>query len=243
MSEMPNRVMTLHAFLLPAERKAKVPTIPAPAECSRWIPGTDMDWQDNGMPQRRATHRYWLGVWNSSDDADAFMSNAGQFFGALSDAEDAWHAKLLPYMHRGTLQWGDLSSPPNVFGGFHAKPAAACPILLMTSVKPRRELDKAILFGNTVSEVRRTVQKADGLILEMLLLTSDFENFDGGTLTLWKNEMSALNWAYRGDAHKHAMKLDHEKDLMERSSFARFAVDKSIGTWNGVAPLPDLSIG
>lgn len=237
MSEIPNRVMTLHAFLLPAERTAKVPKMPMPVECSLWIPGTDMDWQEDGVPQRRPRHRYWIAVWNSSDDADAFIANVGQFFGQLADAEDAWHAKLLPYMHRGALRWGDLSSPPNVFGGFHKKPAAECPVLIMTTVKRRSEPDKAILFGNTVNEVRTSVQKVDGLILEMLLLTSDFENFDGGTLTLWKDETSALNWAYRGEAHKHAMGLHQEKDLMERSSFARFAVEKSIGTWNGMAPL------
>ena len=241
MSQLANSVMTLHAFLLPQERNVKTLDLPTPSKCSLWIPATDMDWQDNGLPQRRSTHRYWLAIWNDPGDADLFMANAAQFFAAMADAKDAWHAKLLPYMHRGALHWDELSSPPNVFDGFHAKPAADCPILVMTTVKRRSEVDKATLFGNTVTDVRSTLQKADGLLVEMLMLTLDFERFDGGTLTLWKNEASAVKWAYQGQAHKHAMELDKERDLMERSSFARFAVEKSIGTWNGAEPLAGLS--
>ena len=54
------------------------------------------------------------------------------------------------------------------------------------------------------------------------------------TFSIWENEDKLKNFAYRGKEHNKAIQLTRSRDWYSEEMFARFAIVKSIGSWQGM---------
>lgn len=60
------------------------------------------------------------------------------------------------------------------------------------------------------------------------------------TFSLWKDKESLMAYAYQSKEHKKAIEKTKILNWYKEESFSRFQPYKSLGTWDGINPLPDL---
>ncbi len=61
------------------------------------------------------------------------------------------------------------------------------------------------------------------------------------TFSLWRDKESLMEFAYASKEHQSAIKQTRELQWYKEELFSRFQPYRSIGEWNGIQQLPDLS--
>jgi len=77
-----------------------------------------------------------------------------------------------------------------------------------------------------------------GLILTKGIGETPF--FQMATFSLWENKESLNRFAYQSQQHKIAIEKTKSVGWYSEELFSRFQPYRSIGTWNGLNPLPEL---
>lgn len=60
------------------------------------------------------------------------------------------------------------------------------------------------------------------------------------TFSIWRDKASLMDFAYKSKEHKTAIKKTRELDWYKEELFSRFQPYKSVGSWKGENPLPEL---
>jgi heme-degrading monooxygenase HmoA len=82
-----------------------------------------------------------------------------------------------------------------------ARPAAEASIVTITTFGVARQRDAFRGFGQRLHEVRAALRTAPGLRAEFELNAVEPAFADPCTVTLWRSEADAMNWAYRQAPH------------------------------------------
>ncbi|GGK68875.1 hypothetical protein GCM10011405_16270 [Rufibacter glacialis] len=117
----------------------------------------------------------------------------------------------------------------------HPAPAGV-PIAVLT--RATIKLTKAIDFWRHVPQASASLDQATGLIASIGLGEAPF--LRQATFSLWKDEASMKEYAYRMAAHREVVKNTRSRGWYAEELFARFTPLSSKGTWNGVDPLAGL---
>ena len=84
--------------------------------------------------------------------------------------------------------------------------------------------------------VRASMVSVDGLHSRQIFNVPRFAD-DTVTATFWRDDAAVPAFAYRDSEHKSQMDRYRELGTADRTSFTRFRVLESQGSWNGSDPL------
>lgn len=213
--------LSLHSARFSAEPRRAVPGEEAPARSTIFLSGTDAEYPESGIPERRKRECHWLGVWNEQEEVDRFLSSPTAHIPRLADAESFWGLKLIPYMRRGAEIF-----PLELHG---ARPLRDESIVIITSIGPYSSYSDVAVAGQRARRARQTLSQTDGLMHELVLIP--YPPTDLFTITAWRNEHAAQAWAYRGESHRSAVDFHKTASETARVSFTRCLIGASFGDW------------
>ncbi len=213
--------LSLHSARFSSEPRRATKGEDAPSGSPFFLSGTEAEYPESGIPERRKKQYHWLGVWNDEAEVDGFFSSVQAHIPRLSDPESFWGLKLIPYMRRGAEIFSIEVS--------ETKPAREEPTVIITSLGPySREIDAAVV-GQRASYARGTLSQTDGLLQELVLIP--FSPTDLCTVAAWANERAAQAWAYRSESHRSAIDFHKTTSEKARVSFTRCRIDATFGDW------------
>lgn len=164
--------------------------------------------------------------WTSREAARGFdHSPAPRRWQARSD--ESWHAVLRPLASRGT--WS-RHRPFDVQPGAWDGPVAA---VTRARIAPRR----AVAFWRAVPPVAADLAYRPGLCAAFGLGEAPLGV--QGTFSLWRDAAALHAYAYRGEAHRAAIRQTAARRWYAEELFARFAVLSAAGSLDGRDPLAD----
>lgn len=156
----------------------------------------------------------------------------------LSRATEAWHALLLPIANRGECNHLDPANP-----GLMLEPAASDPggplVVLTTAgyiIGPDLDVARVIDFRQNADAVRDTVAAMPGNLARQVF-TPHVYGQDGFTATVWRDDKAMMAYAYRPSRHRTEMERYKTEHTADRTSFSRFRVLATKGTWEGQCPI------
>ena len=91
-------------------------------------------------------------------------------------------------------------------------------------------------FGAGVLAVRASMTGVAGLRSQQSFFFPRVLECDPLTLTFWRDEASIRAFAYGQGSHRRQLDRHRAEGLADRTSFTRFRVVGSAGTWYGVDP-------
>lgn len=226
------RMFTLVSARFPAPLSAGADASGHPAGAALALAGTEVDWQETGLPRRRRDIRTWIAVWPDAESGRAFLAARQAAIPLLSQAVESWAALLQPFATHGTANWAQEGEMRAIFPDAGPKPDAGRPVFVMTTLGIGQQGEGMIAFGRGVRAVRAAFAANPAVILEQQLLP-DLPMIDAPTLSLWRDTAAVVAAAYRSEPHRSAMQIATHPDLA-RGSFTRMAPLALEGSWNGV---------
>lgn len=99
---------------------------------------------------------------------------------------------------------------------------------------PNVDLERIKDFVRNVERIREWMGAADGLFFRHVFKPAGDPAEDGFTISVWRDEDSMMNFAYRPGTHRE--QLDRYKALRtaDRASFTRCRAVRISGQWEGV---------
>ena len=207
-----------------------------PSGASSWKIGAD---GPPGPDIQRLPTPIWaaLGLYETRAAAEHAVDEPLLFMPFLERAEESWHALLQPFAHRGECNHLDPSKPGELFEIEGDDPGG--PLMVMTSagfnLGPDLDLGRVLDFRRNVDRAREQADGADGN-LGHRVFTPHVPGEDGVTMTLWRDEAALFKFAYRPGLHRSLLDRHKVEPMADRSSFTRFRVLKSFGSWEGRDP-------
>ncbi|MEI7655637.1 MAG: monooxygenase [Actinomycetes bacterium] len=148
--------------------------------------------------------------------------------------EESLHLRLRPLVSRGSWAGhepfadGSSSKPSDAGGSPMNGPIAAITRARVKARYWRR-------FNSEVPPVSTDLHRNPDLLAAIGI--GEYPVGLQGTFSIWRNSAAINAFAYRADAHKHAIDLTSRLDWYAEEMFTRFAVESAEGTLKGVNPL------
>jgi len=186
----------------------------------------------------RSTLAYTLvvfGLHDSEASAQELIERRLQVAPWLSDAKETCALTLRPFRHFGEANFLGPAGP--VFEVETPEHDKQSPLVIVTSAgwdsAEGEALERIIRFSEHVGAVRISMGGAAGLLAQHSFGFAGGLATDGITVTFWRDVASAMAFAYGAGLHRTQVKVQREELYGDRTSFTRFAVLSSEGTWNG----------
>ncbi|RNI27813.1 spheroidene monooxygenase [Rufibacter immobilis] len=187
--------------------------------------------QGRGFSLKPNWYRYGLmATWSSPAAAEDFFKGHPLLEEYRQHTFEQYHLDLQP------LQAHGLWSGQNPFTSETLPAPADKPIAVLTRASIR--LTKALDFWKHVPQASASLDHANGLLASIGLGEAPF--LRQATFSLWKDEASMKEYAYRMAAHREVIKNTRTRGWYSEELFARFTPLHSEGTWNSVDPLQGL---
>lgn len=168
-------------------------------------------------------------VWASRSDLDRFETNSSVLRGWHRMAVERWRVELRVLHSAG--RWAGVDP----FEGATAD-AGDGPVAALTRARIKWRL--ATQFWKAVPPVSAALHAQPGL--RAAIGFGEAPVGLQGTLSIWDSAASLTDFAYRGAAHRAAIKATADRGWYAEELFARFTVVRSCGTIDGRNPLPGL---
>lgn len=156
-----------------------------------------------------------------------------------------WSAALQPTKSHGSCSWIGDSGHFSVDRS--ARPADGVVITLTTAgweLGPDFDVERAMSFGAAVERVRTWIddEPTDGMLASGIFTFPGLLVHDGPTFSIWRDDASMKNFAYRAGSHKTEMDAFRLDETADRTSWTRLRALESHGTWWGVDPLENVAL-
>jgi len=158
----------------------------------------------------------------------------------LDDASETWSAVLQPFRHHGAANYLDRANPGVLFHDMPPTADAGDAVVAVTTVGWNREgldMNRVREFGTGVVAVRMSMTGVPGLRTQHSFFFPGVLDCDPLTVTFWEDEASIRNFAYGQGSHRRQLDRHRAENLADRTSFTRFRVLHSNGTWYGDDPV------
>lgn len=238
------RFATVHWVRYPAITTLEQLSLTAiPRQCLSWKFGPDGPVGPNGY---RLPSETWCGVALFADAAAAETAFDGRdhHVPSLSNTLENWHALLRPVAHRGECNHLERDKPGLIFDVGGEDPGGA--LLVMTTagfnIGPDLDFTRVVDFRLNVDKVHASLQSVAGRVASQVF-TPHTVGDDGVTMTFWRSDEDMISTMYRPGVHRTQMdRYKHEKTA-DRTSFTRFRVLRTAGTWGGSDPMQRVVAG
>jgi hypothetical protein len=170
------------------------------------------------------------------------MAAPEAIFPFVAKAAESWHVLLLPYTHRGAVNW---RGKVEVGSAIRTGPDPGGPLVVITTAgydaMGPEDMPRMTAFLRRVPLTKDFIEKAEGNVRTAIYASCD--DRDGITFTLWASDAAMVAAAYGAGAH-HTQLLHHRVEpLFDRSSFTRARVIRSCGNWDGSDPVRQIPAG
>jgi hypothetical protein len=154
----------------------------------------------------------------------------------LSDAVEQWHALLLPVAHRGEVKWRDDVEVASAVRCSTADPGGRL-VVMTTAGYTSRGADQFPRIRTFMQGILQVADYYRGLSVNLCreVFTGGFDQRDGFTFSLWRDDASMQQAAYQPGVHRTLMDKSRDGSLFDRSSFTRARLVASSGSWDGDA--------
>lgn len=201
-----------------------------------WKVGPDWSASDSGI---RSGSRIWcsLGLFADLQHAEAAFDAADLYLPDRAATAEAWSALLAPFAHKGECNHLARAAPGPIFATDDCEPSG--PTFVITTagfhLRSRRDFQRVIDFRREVDRMRPVISASAGSLAHQVFAPLDAED-DGVTMSLWRDDQAMFAFAYKPGAHRVQVDRQKSHQTVDRSSFTRFRLLKTAGTWDGADP-------
>jgi hypothetical protein len=236
LSEFAHHWMTVHRarFLHPFDVTSNNFSAPPGTDCWRFCPSLDVG--DDGLPTWSSEVWGGLGLYPSRSAAEAVLEAPQRCLPYLSEAVEQWHALLLPIAHRGEVKWRDAVENATAVQCSSDDPGGRLVVVTTAGYNSRGpdQFPRIAAFMRGILEVVDFYGNVDGNLCRDVF-SGGFDQRDGFTFSLWRDDASMQQGAYRPGVHRTLMDSSRDGSLFDRSSFTRARLIASSGSWDGEA--------
>jgi hypothetical protein len=157
----------------------------------------------------------------------------------LAEATETWCGVLQPFRHHGAANYLDDACPGALFDATVPDDGPGGPVVAVTTVGWNREgldMNRVREFGAGVMAVRMSMTGVPGMHTQHSFFFPGVLALDPVTVTFWEDEASIRAFAYGQGTHRRQLDRYRAEGLADRTSFTRFRVLESAGTWHGRDP-------
>ncbi|MCC3158949.1 spheroidene monooxygenase [Hymenobacter sp. 15J16-1T3B] len=174
----------------------------------------------------------FMASWADEAAAQAFFAGHHVWQAYEQRSQELWTAYLQPLQAHGL--W---DGQHRFDAGSAAPPAPSAPVAVLTraSIRPLR----AWSFWRAVPPVSRAVADAPGLLAAIGL--GELPVLRQATFSLWESGQLMQQYAYGAQhdgRHREVVRRTRQEGWYSEELFARFAVQRTDGLWDGRNPLP-----
>ncbi len=233
--------LTLHRVKFKDEIDGRGNPMPGPKEADIWRFAPESPIGDDGL--RTSVSDVWGGfaLYPDKSSAQQVFDSPAEHLPFLGDTVEAWHALVIPFAHRGGVQWRAQVEYDSAIRPSPKDPKG--PLVVLTSAgydNPGPEdSDRIKRFMKGIDDVLEYYGTLPGNIRRAVFTGSPVDGREGATLTLWHDDKSMITGAYRPGGHKAQLEVHEAEPLFDRSSFSRGRVIASSGTWAGGDPIAE----
>ena len=178
-----------------------------------------------------------LGLHEDAASAQRFL---GDRVAWLDEAQELWSGILEPFRHHGAANYLNRTDPGLLFESMIPADLADGPVVAVTTsgwnVSEGLDMNRVREFGAGVLAVRASMTGVPGLRSQQSFFFPGVLECDPITVTFWRDEGSIRAFAYGQGSHRRQLDRHRAEGLADRTSFTRFRVLCSEGTWYGVDP-------
>lgn len=189
-----------------------------------------------GFSLRPDTARFGLlTVWDTETEAQTFLAQSPVVRAFRQHAVETWTVLLQPTRARG--KWNGRQ-PFVPLGGS----APDTPVAVLTRATIR--LSRLGRFWSLVPATNLALTDAEGVLFSIGIGEMPFVR--QATFSLWRSEADLHQYAHFSRAHAQAIRRTYAEQWYAEELFARFAVLRAEGSWDGRDPLgenPTLRVG
>ena len=175
-----------------------------------------------------------LGLHEDAASAQRFLADRVAW---LSEAQEVWSGILEPFRHHGAANYLDPADPGLLFDSMTPVDLVDGAVVALTTsgwnVGQGLDMNRVREFGAGVLAVRASMTGVSGLRSQQSFFFPGVLECDPLTLTFWRNEASIRAFAYGQGSHRRQLDRHRTEGLADRTSFTRFRVLSSAGTWYG----------
>ena len=155
----------------------------------------------------------------------------------LDEAHEVWRGVLEPFRHHGAANYLNREEPGQLFESMTAADAADGPVVALTTsgwnAGEGLDMNRVREFGAGVLAVRASMTGVPGLRSQQSFFFPRVLECDPLTITFWRDEASIRAFAYGQGSHRRQLDRHRTEALADRTSFTRFRILSSAGTWYG----------
>ena len=185
-----------------------------------------------------------LGLHEDAASARRFVAARAAW---LDEAQEVWSGILAPFRHHGSANYLDRTNPGLLFESMTPAGLADHPVVALTTagwnVVESLDMNRVREFGAGVLAVRASMTGVPGLRSQQSFFFPRLLECDPATLTFWNDEASIRAFAYGQGSHRRQLDRHRNDGLADRTSFTRFRVLSSAGTWYGEDPAVRVTAG
>jgi len=171
-----------------------------------------------------------LQVWEDEPKADRYFHAADIHKNYKNRSTEVWTVYLRNISAQG--QW-DGANPFEK--SIHPNTTENLLVLTRATIK----WNKLISFWRYVPKSHQPLLHNEGLIYTKGV--GEIPLIQMATISIWKNAAALKRFAYESAEHKEAINKTRALNWYKEELFARFEPYRSMGTWQGVNPLPTLN--
>jgi len=176
-----------------------------------------------------------VGLYLERSHAQQALENLQDFMPFLGTASESWHALLLPVMHRGECNHLDREAPGTLFEVSQSDPGGRCMVITTAGFVfvPDLKIERVIDFRRNVDLTSDWMRTAEGCLVTQVFAPHTYGD-DGFTMSVWRDDASMMAAAYRTGVHRSQIERHKSENVFDRSSFTRFRILDSRGSWAGL---------
>src|SRR4051812_41823054 len=175
-----------------------------------------------------------LGLHEDAASAQRFLADRVAW---LDEAQEVWSGILEPFRHHGAANYLDPANPAPLFDSMAPADLVDGRVVALTTVGwnvgEGLDMDRVREFGAGVRAVRASMTGVPGLQSQQSFFFPGVLECDPLTLTFWRDEASIRAFAYGQGSHRRQLDRHRTEGLAARTSFTRFRILSSVGTWYG----------
>ncbi|MCZ4273275.1 hypothetical protein [Maritalea porphyrae] len=229
--------MTIHLAKFPIAHSITDTSFDGPTTAQVWRCGPDSPIGDDGF--RTEVSDIWcaLGFYNDQEAALHGLNEAANSLDFTNLATQSWHGLLAVVAHRGDVDFSTKHEPHPHLVALKTDPQGVMAVMTSAGYQGFGEADfgRARDFVKRIEDVRTFYKSLGSNVLRQIF--NPIGTPDGASFTLWRNDPDMLAAAYKDGTHRSMIDQHKAQPMFDRSSFTRFRLLESRGSWDGIDPM------
>lgn len=229
--------LTIHLAQFPSEISITETRFDGPPSANAWRCGPDSPIGKDGF--RTETSNIWaaLGFYEDQETALQGLEHAANQLDLSQNSTENWHGLLAVVTHRGDVNFSTKHEPHPNLKALETDPMGVMAVLTSAGYQSFDETDhgRARDFTRKVEDVRAFYKSLSANVVRQIF--NPIGSPDGASFTVWRNDPDMLAAAYKDGTHRSMIDQHKAQPMFDRSSFTRFRLLQSKGSWDGIDPL------